>query len=183
MVHSLIVQEREQEFERCILREEEPGLETMFDPVKQYGVRTTKTFERGEFVVEYRGDLMSRKDAEKLYELYSRRNPRKWYMYDFDYNEKKYTVDATKPTNYLGRLINHAATYPNLCGRVFAVNGTPHLILTALRDLGSGSELSYSYCKETDPDIIAAFPWLVDENYNTPAASTHGNCTYTVYST
>ena len=80
-------------------------------------------------------------------------------MFDFNSAGKKFCVDATKETKYLGRLVNHGKTNGNLKPRVVKLDDKPHLVLFASRDIGEGEELFFDY-NETDRDALKQFPFL-----------------------
>lgn len=69
-----------------------------------------------------------------------------------------HSVDATKETSRLGRLINHCKT-GNCQTRLHPIDGTPHLILVASRDINAGEELLYDYGDRSKASILA-HPWL-----------------------
>lgn len=68
------------------------------------------------------------------------------------------SVDATKESDRLGRLINHSKT-GNCQTKLHDINGIPHLILVASRDIQEGEELLYDYGDRSKASI-EAHPWL-----------------------
>lgn len=68
------------------------------------------------------------------------------------------SVDATKETERLGRLINHSKN-GNCQTRVHNINDVPHLILVASRDIKAEEELLYDY-GDRSKEAVAAHPWL-----------------------
>uniref|UniRef100_A0A2K5CN67 N-lysine methyltransferase KMT5A n=1 Tax=Aotus nancymaae TaxID=37293 RepID=A0A2K5CN67_AOTNA len=116
---------------------------------KGRGVIATKQFSRGNFVVEYHGDLIEITDAKKREALYAQDPSTGCYIYYFQYLSKTYCVDATRETNRLGRLINHSK-----CG-----NCVSHLILIASRDIAAGEDLLYDYGVRSKVSM-EAHPWL-----------------------
>lgn len=68
------------------------------------------------------------------------------------------SVDATKETARLGRLINHSKN-GNCQTKLHDINGVPHLILVASRDIDEGEELLYDYGDRSKASI-EAHPWL-----------------------
>lgn len=68
------------------------------------------------------------------------------------------SVDATKETNRLGRLINHSKT-GNCQTKLHPINGSPHLILVASRDIEADEELLYDYGDRSKASVLA-HPWL-----------------------
>uniref|UniRef100_A0A452S001 [histone H4]-lysine(20) N-methyltransferase n=1 Tax=Ursus americanus TaxID=9643 RepID=A0A452S001_URSAM len=125
---------------------------------KGRGVIATKQFSRGEFVVEYHGDLIEITDAKKREALYAQDPSTGCYMYYFQYLSKTYCVDATRETNRLGRLINHSKC-GNCQTKLHDIDGVPHLILIASRDIKAGEELLYDYGDRSRASI-EAYPWL-----------------------
>uniref|UniRef100_A0A8C0E6H0 [histone H4]-lysine(20) N-methyltransferase n=2 Tax=Strigidae TaxID=30459 RepID=A0A8C0E6H0_BUBBB len=125
---------------------------------KGRGVIATKHFNRGEFVVEYHGDLIEITDAKKREAVYAQDPSTGCYMYYFQYLSKTYCVDATKETNRLGRLINHSKC-GNCQTKLHDIDGVPHLILIASRDIKAGEELLYDYGDRSKASI-EAHPWL-----------------------
>lgn len=69
-----------------------------------------------------------------------------------------FSVDATKETGRLGRLINHSKN-GNCQTKLHDINGVPHLILIASRNIDEGEELLYDYGDRSKASI-AAHPWL-----------------------
>ncbi len=69
-----------------------------------------------------------------------------------------YSVDATAETTRLGRLINHSKT-GNCQTKLHAIDGTPHLILVASRDIKAEEELLYDYGDRSKASVLA-HPWL-----------------------
>lgn len=70
----------------------------------------------------------------------------------------RHSIDATKETGRLGRLLNHSKS-GNCHTRLHAIDGTPHLILVASKDIEADEELLYDY-GDRSKDSISAHPWL-----------------------
>ncbi|XP_061458776.1 N-lysine methyltransferase KMT5A isoform X2 [Rhineura floridana] len=136
----------------------EDGMKIDFIDGKGRGVIATKHFKRGEFVVEYHGDLIEITDAKKREAVYAQDPSTGCYMYYFRYLRKTYCVDATKETHRLGRLINHSKC-GNCQTKLHDVDGIPHLILVASRDIKAGEELLYDYGDRSKASL-EAYPWL-----------------------
>ncbi|XP_072839327.2 N-lysine methyltransferase KMT5A isoform X2 [Pogona vitticeps] len=136
----------------------EDGMKIDFIDGKGRGVIATRQFHRGEFVVEYHGDLIEITDAKKREAAYAQDPATGCYMYYFQYLSKTYCVDATKETNRLGRLINHSKC-GNCQTKLHDTNGVPHLILVASRDIKAGEELLYDYGDRSKASL-EAHPWL-----------------------
>lgn len=151
---------------------------------KGRAVFATRCFQKGEYVVEYHGDLLQFTDAKKREAEYAQNPATGCYMYYFQYLCKKYwsdisvfrgflfaqrafkclfvfglcSVDATKESSRMGRLINHSKN-GNCQTKLHDINGVPHLILVASRNIDEGEELLYDYGDRSKASI-AAHPWL-----------------------
>lgn len=68
------------------------------------------------------------------------------------------SIDATEETGYLGRLVNHSRN-GNLVTKAVEVDGEPHLILLAKRDLEAGTEVLYDY-GDRSKEALEHHPWL-----------------------
>ncbi|XP_054852813.1 N-lysine methyltransferase KMT5A isoform X2 [Eublepharis macularius] len=150
--------EEKKRIDELIESGKEEGMKIDFIDGKGRGVIATRHFNRGEFVVEYHGDLIEITDAKKREALYAQDPSTGCYMYYFQYLSKTYCVDATKETSRLGRLINHSKC-GNCQTKLHDIDGVPHLILVALRDIEAGEELLYDYGDRSRASI-EAHPWL-----------------------
>ncbi|XP_007570899.1 N-lysine methyltransferase KMT5A-A [Poecilia formosa] len=136
----------------------EEGMEVQHIEGKGRAVFATQCFQKGDYIVEYHGDLLQITDAKKREAEYAQNPATGCYMYYFQYLCKTYCVDATKETDRMGRLINHSKN-GNCQTKLHDINGVPHLILVASRDIDKGEELLYDYGDRSKASI-AAHPWL-----------------------
>uniref|UniRef100_G1TY80 N-lysine methyltransferase KMT5A n=1 Tax=Oryctolagus cuniculus TaxID=9986 RepID=G1TY80_RABIT len=150
--------EKRKRIDELIRSGKEEGMKIDLIDGKGRGVIATKQFSRGDFVVEYHGDLIEITDAKKREALYAQDPSTGCYMYYFQYLSKTYCVDATRETNRLGRLINHSKC-GNCQTKLHDIDGVPHLILIAARDIAAGEELLYDYGDRSKASI-EAHPWL-----------------------
>lgn len=67
-------------------------------------------------------------------------------------------MDATLETERLGRLINHSKS-GNCQTKLHPIDGSPHLILVASRDIAAEEELLYDYGDRSSA-AVSAHPWL-----------------------
>lgn len=126
----------------------------------RFGVFAKRRILKGSFICEYAGDLIDRREAERrdvIYELKQKGS----YMFYFNWNNKCYCLDATEPTNRLGRLVNHSRKRPNAKMEIFPHNNKPYIMLTAIRDIEPNEEILYDY-GERNKEVIKANPWLDD---------------------
>jgi len=128
-------------------------------PEKGRGIVTTKDRKKGEFVVEYAGDMISMDSANSRETEYSMDVSKGCYMYYFKYQGKQFCVDATEESGRLGRLLNHSCIHPNLVTKIVTLDDSPRLILVAKQDIVAGTELIYDY-GDRDKATIKAHPWL-----------------------
>ncbi|KAI1721150.1 SET domain-containing protein [Ditylenchus destructor] len=139
----------------------EKYLEIYESEEKGRGICTSKSFEKGEFVIEYKGDILSYKMAKIREEEYAQDCKIGSYMYFFKHHDQHYCVDATDETPYKGRLINHSVLKPNLKTKVVDFGKSFHLVLIAKRDIDEGEELLYDYGDRT-ACTVAKNPWLLN---------------------
>jgi len=127
--------------------------------LKGRGIVTKKSFSKGDFVLEYSGELIdigSAKDRESMYSLDTTKG---CYMYYFNHREKQYCIDATQETGRYGRLVNHSCKIPNCVTKVVMLGNEPRLILVAKQDIEEGTELLYDY-GDRSKESLKAHPWL-----------------------
>ncbi|KAL3856505.1 hypothetical protein ACJMK2_011255 [Sinanodonta woodiana] len=154
-----VEKEKLKDLEQKILSEIEDGLKVTEIDNKGRGVIADKEFLRGDFVVEYAGDLIDRDVAKNREKKYSEKPEFGCYMYYFSFKNKNYCVDATAESGRLGRLLNHSKTAANCQTKLVEVNGLPRLILVALKDINKGEELLYDY-GDRSKSSVEAHPWL-----------------------
>lgn len=131
------------------------------DPIKGRGLQALASFKRNEYVIEYRGTMMTYERAKRVEEQYSHDESIGCYMFFFSYNSEKWCVDATEETIYKGRLVSHSRRSPNLKAVAIDVYGEHRLILYANKDIKIGDELLYDYGDRSSA-TIAQNPWLLD---------------------
>lgn len=106
------------------------------------GAFATRTIQRGDRIVEYTGEHISWKEADRRYDD---EHMNRHHTFLFTLNSR-ICVDAAVGGND-ARLINHSCD-PN-CEAVI-VNG--HIYIEAIRRIRPGQELSYDYGYERDED-------------------------------
>ena len=126
---------------------------------KGRGVIASRNFVKGEFIVEYAGDLVDETTAKQLEEIYSMDCTKGCYMYYFKHKGKKFCVDATKESGRYGRLLNHSRVAPNCTTKIFMLGDIPRLILVAKCDISRGDELLFDY-GDRRKDCLVEYPWL-----------------------
>lgn len=156
--HTDLMKDKVKEVEEAILNEVEKGFEVKEFIGKGRGVITNKNIKRGDFVLEYCGELICLEEAKKREKIYEKDDAVGCYMYYFSYKNNRYCVDATKESGRLARLVNHSK-HGNLKTKSFLVQGIPRLILVAKRDIEPGEELLYDY-GDRSKYSLQSHPWL-----------------------
>lgn len=136
-------------------------LEIRTIPGKGRGVFSKEGYEKGDFVVEYSGDLLTAQEAKKRENDYLKDPTKGSYMLYFTKDSKTYCIDATSESGRLGRLINHSKMKPNLKPRVHLLNNRPYVIMIATRNIKKTEELLFDY-GDRSKNSTAQHPWLLE---------------------
>lgn len=106
---------------------------------KGFGIKTKKNIKKGSFIIEYIGEIISKKDFEKrLNSIYSKE------IHDYCMQfEKGNVIDSYREGN-LSRFINHSCN-PNCEIQKWMVNGLSRMALFAKEYIGAGCELTFDY--------------------------------------
>ncbi|XP_053945370.1 histone-lysine N-methyltransferase PR-Set7 isoform X1 [Anastrepha ludens] len=153
-----VKEEMMRSLEKAVIEERAEGLKVAHFEGKGRGVIADRHFQRGEFVVEYIGDLISMTEASEREKCYALDENAGCYMYYFKHKNQQYCIDATEDTGKLGRLVNHSRN-GNLVTKVVVVKQRPHLILLAKDDIEPGEELTYDYGDRSKESLLH-HPWL-----------------------
>jgi histone-lysine N-methyltransferase SETD8 len=154
-------QQADMEAKLLVVDDTQHGFKIQTIPGKGRAVVATRSFVKGEFVLEYDGILMDKGTASNMENSYSLDVSKGCFMFYFLYNKKQYCLDATEESGRYGRLINHSRKRPTCYPKVVTVNGTPRLIFRAKSDLMPGQEVQYDYGDRSAKSILA-FPWLAE---------------------
>ncbi|KAF8244652.1 hypothetical protein K440DRAFT_609087 [Wilcoxina mikolae CBS 423.85] len=115
------------------------GVEVALTSDRGYGLRATRSFEPGQIIVEYTGEIITQEESERrLEEVY--KDNTNYYLMLFDQNM---ILDATRGS--VARFVNHSCE-PNCTMEKWVVEGRPRMALFA-GDTGieAGDELTYDY--------------------------------------
>uniref|UniRef100_A0A8P4GA03 SET domain-containing protein n=1 Tax=Dicentrarchus labrax TaxID=13489 RepID=A0A8P4GA03_DICLA len=110
---------------------------------KGRGVFAKAHFHKGDFVVEYRGELINSEESQRRRRTYHVKCT--VFMFDFHWQERTWCIDAAREDGSLGRLVNDDHNHPNCKMKKVISEGKPHLCLFALRDINVGEEITYDY--------------------------------------
>ncbi|XP_023207185.1 uncharacterized protein LOC111611997 [Xiphophorus maculatus] len=127
----------------CSLGEDKEGFDENTLIHLKVGVCTVAGAFKKEILIEYRGEVISRKEQENRLKIYH--DALEAFMFDFKFNGQQLCVDAAREDGSLGRLVNDEEMNPNSKLKVTRVDGRPHLCLFALKDIGPGEEITYVY--------------------------------------
>ncbi|KAH0847333.1 hypothetical protein AYO21_03755 [Fonsecaea monophora] len=131
------------------------GVEVIKTEDRGYGVRSNRTFEPHQIIVEYTGEIITQEECERrMKTMYKNNEVRRalenlvyptnsgqcYYLMLFDQNM---IIDATRGS--IARFVNHSCE-PNCRMEKWTVNGKPRMALFAGdRGVMTGEELTYDY--------------------------------------
>ncbi|XP_059187245.1 N-lysine methyltransferase KMT5A-like isoform X2 [Centropristis striata] len=116
---------------------------------KGRGVFACAPIEKGSFVVEYRGELISPCERDKRQKKYTEKQNA--FLFDFKWNNSSWCIDASREDDSLGRLVNDGHKSSNCKVKKMTVQGKPHLCLFAIEEIQAESEITYDYGKSQWP--------------------------------
>ena len=102
-----------------------------------YGLFTTQSFKKWQFIGEYTGLIRRRRLLFPDINDYCFMYPKEWISL------KAYTIDSEKHGNYT-RFINHS-DYPNCESVSVYFDGYFHILFRTIQDVPEGTELTYDY--------------------------------------
>ncbi|XP_038212873.1 histone-lysine N-methyltransferase PR-Set7 [Zerene cesonia] len=152
-----VMAEKMRDLERAIREQKEDGLQVSYFDGKGRGVIATRPFYRGQYVVEYVGELVGVAEARERERKYAQDPNAGCYMYYFRLQDQQYCIDATSESGRLGRLVNHSRN-GNLSTKAVWVD-RPRLVLLAAQDISPGEELTYDY-GDRSKESLRHHPWL-----------------------
>ncbi|RXM97630.1 Histone-lysine N-methyltransferase SUV39H1 [Acipenser ruthenus] len=133
------------------------------DNGRGWGVRTMEKIRKNSFVMEYVGEIITSEEAERRGHIYDRQGAT--YLFDLDYVEDVYTVDAAHHGN-ISHFVNHSCT-PNLQVYNVFINNIderlPRIAFFATRMIKAGEELTFDYKMQIDP--VDAESTRMDSNF------------------
>ncbi|KAJ6954282.1 hypothetical protein NC652_005885 [Populus alba x Populus x berolinensis] len=107
---------------------------------KGFGLRLEEDISRGQFLIEYVGEVLDVHAYEARQKEYASKGHKHFYFMTLDGSE---VIDACVKGN-LGRFINHSCD-PNCRTEKWVVNGEICIGLFALRDIKKGEEVTFDY--------------------------------------
>lgn len=122
-------------------------------PYKGRGICASDWFTKGEFVLRYSGELISRKEGLRREKLLEKKKSNACFLYFFSCDTRRLCIDATAEDGTWGRLVNHSRLRPNCRMVTLKIDGTPILALVASRDIVPGEEIVYDYGEDRANEI------------------------------
>ncbi|XP_053652299.1 histone-lysine N-methyltransferase NSD3 isoform X2 [Cherax quadricarinatus] len=117
-----------------------PSMCSFRTETRGWGLKTTQDIKKGEFVIEYVGELI---DDEEFRRRILEMHEVKEENYYFLTIDKDIMIDAG-PKGNLARFMNHSCQ-PNCETQKWTVGGDTRVGLFAIEDIPSGSELTFNY--------------------------------------
>ncbi|EXB81592.1 Histone-lysine N-methyltransferase ASHH1 [Morus notabilis] len=105
-----------------------------------WGLLADEDIKKGQFVIEYCGEVISWKEAKRRSQAYEIQGVRDAFIISLNASE---TIDATRKGS-LARFINHSCQ-PNCETRKWNVLGEVRVGIFARQDIAIGTELAYNY--------------------------------------
>ena len=125
---------------------------------KGRGVISRRTFQKGEFVCDYAGELIDAKKARER-EIVYENEEKGCFMFFFEFRNDKLCVDATNENDRKGRLLNHSKKNFNVVAALHITDDYPHIVFHAARKILPSEELVYDY-GDTSKKSLDAHGWL-----------------------
>ncbi|RLN63945.1 hypothetical protein BBJ28_00017038 [Nothophytophthora sp. Chile5] len=109
---------------------------------KGWGLRIMDNVKAGQLVIEYVGEVINEEEKERRLQEHAKKTPEDKNMYIMELGKGEY-IDA-RFKGSVSRFINHSCD-PNCHLLKWRVKGVNRIAITALKDIETGTELSYDY--------------------------------------
>ncbi|KAK4951990.1 histone methyltransferase set1 [Elasticomyces elasticus] len=120
-----------------------------------WGLYAEENIGQNEMIIEYVGEKVRQKVADMREIRYEKQGVGSSYLFRMLDDE---IVDATKKGG-IARFINHSCD-PNCTAKIIKVEGTPRIVIYALKDIGTNDELTYDYKFEREYGSTDRIPCL-----------------------
>lgn len=117
-------------------------------PNAGYGCFTKESIAKGEFITEYRGELLSIDESERRSVVYSMAGTS--YVFDLD---NQTLIDAAHKGNKI-RFANNDRVHPNIEPITKMVNGERRIGMYALRNISEEEELLFDYGEKYPDEMV-----------------------------
>ncbi len=114
------------------------------------GVFARKDIKKGEFIIEYIGEKITKEQSQELYEKMleiHKNDPSKASVYTFELDDN-FDLNGGVWWN-LARLFNHSCS-PNCESETIEKNNKNKIVINSIKDIKKGEELTYNYGYDVD---------------------------------
>ncbi|XP_065682695.1 uncharacterized protein LOC124816730 isoform X1 [Hydra vulgaris] len=115
--------------------------------MSRFGVFANSNFDKGCFLLEYRGEIISEREAATRLKTYEK-NEIGCFIYHGikDVYGKSVCIDATNQVDSLGKMVNDSTiNFANSIMKRIVISSCVHLCLFALKSIDIGTEIRYDY--------------------------------------
>lgn len=123
--------------------------------IHNWGLYAIEPIAANEMIIEYVGEIIRQKVAERREKNYLRSGIGSSYLFRID---ETTVIDATKQGG-IARFINHCCT-PSCTAKIIKVEGQKRIVIYALRDIAADEELTYDYKFEKEENGEERIPCL-----------------------
>ena len=125
------------------------------------GVFTKQHFPKNSIICEYKGELLSRKEHQKLKKIYDQ-DPERYgsFVFEFQVGSSWLFLDATFAQGTAGRMVNHSQCNNVVPEKFKKDNNRWGIRFRAVEDIGAGQQILYDYSDKNEENQ-AANPFLV----------------------
>ncbi|KAI7495084.1 histone H3-K4 methyltransferase Set1 [Hortaea werneckii] len=120
-----------------------------------WGLYAEENIAMNDLIIEYVGEKVRQKVADLREFRYEKQGVGSSYLFRMMDDE---IVDATKKGG-IARFINHSCS-PNCTAKIIRVEGTPRIVIYAMKDIGKNEELTYDYKFEREIGSTDRIPCL-----------------------
>jgi RNA recognition motif-containing protein len=120
-----------------------------------YGLWALEDIPAGEYIIEYRGELVRSAVADLRERAYRQQGMGDSFMFRIDADT---VVDATH-IGSVARFVNHCCD-PNATARIIQLGGSPHILFYSKRAISVGEEITYDYHFDVEEDATEKIPCL-----------------------
>lgn len=117
---------------------------------KGTGAFAAADIEKDTLLCDYHGSLVNDEEGWRRFNEYGD-NGNNVYMYQFQFESKKFWIDAVAPCEchpdkkLKGRMLNNSRKNPNVIPRVKFIQERPHILLYTKKDIEKNEELLFDY--------------------------------------
>lgn len=132
----------------------------LFDKVGDigWGCYTLKKFLKGDLLLEYKGERVSRQESDSREKKYAEKG-KGCYRYCFRHDEREIVIDPTMQTIHMARYCNHSKKNANAKMETRVLENVPRAFLFATKEILVGEEILWDY-GDRNKEVLLQNPWL-----------------------